>query len=155
MRENIDSFFAELPRPEDLRGETEERLRAFYGAAADVIATRSTYFRLEAVLYQETPAGSDLIETFEQSERYLLGQIANVIQVIATDAGVPRPGPFAVEMAELTISLTRGSVRPLGRADDAERVKITMRRLAHLIGLCIDDAVAHGTFPMSQLVERS
>lgn len=142
MRRGADSFFAQLPRAEDLVGEPVERLRTFFDAAAVAIAAHPAYFRLEVVLNLETQDDDEMSAALDQIRGYVIEEVASVVEPAARDAGVLESRALAVEMAELTIDLTRGSLLSFG--DDRTKVPTAMRRLHQLIVLSIEDAARRG-----------
>lgn len=142
MQRGAESFFAQLPRAEDLVGEPAERLRTYFDAAAVAIAAHPTYFRLEVVLNLETQEEVEMTAALAKIRGDVTEEVASVVEPAARDAGVLQPRALAVRMADLTIDLTRGSLASFG--DDRTKARTAMRRLHHLIVLSIEDAARRG-----------
>lgn len=136
MQRGAQAFFARMPRAADLKGSPAERLRDFFAAATSAVAAHPTFFRLELALSVEGQDDHEMRKILRGVTDYTLREIISVVEPAARDSGVPEPAELAAELAELTMVLTRGS---LVTSDEAE-IKTAMRRVHHLILLCIAEA---------------
>lgn len=138
MQRGARGFFARMPRAADLKGSPAERLCDFFEAAAKAVAAHPAFFRVEVALNMESHEDETIRTVLQEVTDYTVREIVAVVEPAARDSGVPEPAKLATELAELTMVLTRGS---LLTGDGDEAVK-AMRRVHHLILLCIAEAAA-------------
>ncbi|MER5430115.1 TetR/AcrR family transcriptional regulator [Streptomyces sp. NPDC002588] len=136
MQRGARAFFARMPRAADLEGGPAERLCQFFEAAAKAIAANSAFFRLEPAFQLESHEEEAIRMVLREVTDYTVREIVSVVEPAARDSGVPDPAGLAIELADLTMVLTRGSLLQ-GDIEGAERA---MRRVHHLILLSIADA---------------
>jgi AcrR family transcriptional regulator len=140
MQRGAQAFFAQMPRAADLEGSPAERLCTFFEAAVKAIAANPAFFRLELVLNMESHEDEEMRKVLREITNYTVREIVSVVEPAARDSGVPEPAALATELAELTMTLTRGSL--LFAAGDGGEVEKAMRRVHHLILLSIAEAAA-------------
>lgn len=136
MQRGARAFFARMPRAAELEGSPAERLCNFFEAASKAIVANPAFFRLELALNLESHADDAIRMVIRQITDYTVQEIVSVVEPAARDSGVAEPAALATELAELTMTLTRGSLLD-GDADKAERA---MRLVHHMILLRIAEA---------------
>lgn len=138
-------FFDALPTADDLTGFPLERLAAYYGTAADLIAKRLPLFRLLASLRLHQAESEEVQAVLREEEQRSMARAVAFIEPVARGCGVRDAAECARELAALNMVFTTGLVACADRTGIDVRTGIG-RHLHRLVLASILDRAA-GTPP--------
>ncbi|MES9537680.1 TetR family transcriptional regulator [Actinomadura sp. NPDC000600] len=137
-----EEFFAGLPAADEPSGPPGERLAAYYGTAADLVAERRALFRLFTSLRLHDDGNDEAQAIMREVDQRGLSLMAEFIEPVARAYGVADAAACARELAALNIVYTTGVVATAGHSEDG--IRAGMRDLHRLVLASIRDRAASG-----------
>lgn len=138
LKQSNERFFDSLPSGTELRGSPRARLKRYYAKAADEFDAAPRFLRVLHLLSLEECDDLDVRSQLQQLYGAVVEHIAEVIEPVAREAGLPDPVSTARELAILTVRLTGGTT--LAHSLGSESYSTGLRRAVEVVLAMIDQS---------------